>query len=95
VIVKHGDEYPIQFTVNMDLTGCAVRLIVQRKYPATDPVVLDSTITDAAGGVVQHTLTGTLDAGDYKVEVEATRDGEVITFPNDGYELLQIIPDLA
>jgi len=93
ISVKHGDKYPIQFVVNADLTGATVRLLA--KPNGGDTLVLDSTIPDPAGGVVEHMLTGELDVGDYRIEVEATRDGEVITFPNTGTESLHVEADLG
>lgn len=89
--VKHGDKYPIMFTVNMDLTGWAVRLL----YKGASAGVLASEVTDPAGGVITHILTGELEVGAYRVEVEASRSGEVVTFPSDGYGRLVVSPDLG
>jgi hypothetical protein len=94
VEVKHGDIYPIDFVANADLTGCTVRLLT-RMIGNDTTVALDCTLSDAAGGVVTHTLTGALAVGTYRVEVEATRSGEVFTFPSDGYEILQVAEDLG
>ena len=49
---------------------------------------------DAAQGEVTHNLTGTLPIGRYRVELEVTTGGEVVTFPNDQYARLDVIPDL-
>ena len=99
VTVKHGDQYPVTFTANGDLTGSTVRLLARIRYTTGDPILLGSTVTDPAGGVVTHDLTGTLEAGTYDVELEVTRGGEVFTFPNgDGknaYETLTVVDDLG
>ena len=91
--VKQGDKYPTTWTVPMDLTGATVRLLARRKG-ASGPEVLAATITNAAGGVVQHVLTGTLPTGDYQVELEIERGGEKITAPTDHFENLKVISDL-
>ena len=95
ITVKHGDRFDITFTANGDLTGATVRLLARRRYTTGDPLELTSTVTDAVNGVVKHTLDGTLEPGTYNVELETTRGGEVVTFPNTGYETLQVEPDLG
>ncbi|WP_136057226.1 hypothetical protein [Microbacterium sp. K24] len=92
-IVKAGDKHAIPWRVNMDLTGCTVRLIARRRG-GYDPVLLMSEITDHVNGVVSHTLSGLLDVATYRVELEVTRNGEVFTFPNDGYSTLIVKRDL-
>lgn len=100
MIVKHGDTYDVTWTLNLDLTGCSTRIIARR--PGTDtPVVLAGTATDPTGGVITHTLTGTLPIGLHQVEVEVTTPtGDVVTFPTaqDGtrqYDELLVIADLG
>lgn len=106
VTVKHGDKYPITFTANMDLTGSTVRLIVTPTSGTA--IVLSASVTNAVGGVVTHTLDGTLPVGAYKVELEVTQGGSIVTFPtsqqapsdvtNPGqqqYEMLYVIGDQA
>lgn len=90
--VKAGDKYPTTWRVPISLVGATVRLVAKRKgYPA---IVLPTTITDAANGVVQHSLTGTLEVGDYRVEMEISRDDQIVTAPTDTYENFRVIPDL-
>lgn len=94
ITVKHGDKYPIEFVVNMDLTGATVRLLAE-KVGTTTPIVLEASVTDAAAGEITHQMDGTLAVGQYNIEAEATIGGEVITFPNDGYERLVVTTDLG
>jgi hypothetical protein len=90
--VKAGDRYATVWRVPMDLTGATVRLIARRgSNPA---VVLDSTVTSATGGEVTHILDGTLAVGTYAVELEISREDEIITAPTDSYENLRVIADL-
>ena len=92
MIVKSGDTHAVQWKANLDLTGSTVRIVAR---PRTgDAIVLASTVIDAAEGLVQHVLTGTLALGTYKVELEVTDGAEIITFPNNGYTTLTVIPDL-
>ncbi|WP_420111637.1 hypothetical protein [Pseudactinotalea sp.] len=92
MIVKHGDTHEVSWRANMDLTGATVRLIARDR--GRDPEVLGCDITDAEEGTVTHTLTGTLPTGSYRIELEVTINGEIITFPNDAYALLTVLPDL-
>lgn len=90
--MKSGDVHAIQWKANLDLGTATVRLIAR---PRTgDPIPLAATITDATEGLVSHQLDGTLPTGTYKVELEVTDGGEIITFPNNGYSSLTVIPDL-
>lgn len=90
--VKTGDQYPTYWQVPLDLTGSTVRLIAKRdKAPA---VVLPTTVTDPANGVVEHVLTGTLPVGLYRVELEITNGSTIITAPTDTYDNLRVITDL-
>lgn len=93
MIVKTGDTHPVQWRANMDLTGATVRLVASPRRG--DPIVLASTVTDAADGLITHVLTGTLAEGSYRVELEVTVGSEIITFPNDSYITLTVIPDLG
>lgn len=88
MIVKTGDTYQVSWKTNVDLTGATVRLIAKKDATV---FVLPSTVD---GDTVTHQLTGTLSEGRYRVEVEATINGEVVTFPNDQYARLDVIPDL-
>jgi len=90
--VKTGDRYPTYWRVPMNLTGSTVRLIARRG--SAPPVVLPSSILDPAAGTVQHVLDGNLTVGMYAVELEITRDEQIITAPTDTYENLRVIADL-
>lgn len=92
ITAKSGDQYPVTFTANMDLTG-AIVVLYARNGALTQ--TLTSTVTDAANGVVTHDLDGTLDLGSWMVELHVTVNGEVITFPTNGFETLQIVPRLG
>lgn len=88
MIVKRNDTHEVSWKTNMDLTGATVRLIAREGEIAT---ILPSTIV---GDTVTHKLTGTLPVGRYRIEVEATINGDIITFPNDRYARLDVFPDL-
>lgn len=95
MIVKAGDKHAVQWRVNMDLTGATVRLVAQPLKPyGTPALVLASSVADAEDGVVEHTLSGELPVGVYRVEVEVSSGSDVITFPNDSYVTLEVIRDL-
>lgn len=92
MIIKQGDTHEVSWKANMDLTGATARVVAKDRDGLV--TVLASTITDAAEGLVTHTLTGTLALGSYKVELEVTDGGQIITFPNNSYASLTVIPDL-
>lgn len=101
--VKKGDTHAITLTVfdtvgstptPLDLTGATVRLLAKAGEATT--VVLTATLdADPTTGIVHHTLTGTLPAGTYKVEVEVTQGGAITTAPTTGYATLIVEDDLA
>lgn len=92
MIVKNGDVHAVQWKANADLTAATVRLVARSR--SGEPIVLNTTVTDAAEGIVTHTLTGTLPTGTYRIELEVTDGGEIITYPNSSYASLIVIPDL-
>lgn len=92
MIVKAGDTHSVEWKANLDLTGAIVRLTARKR--AGDPIPLDCEVTDPGEGLVRHELTGTLPAGTYQIELEATMNGEIITFPNSGYAQLVVQEDL-
>lgn len=92
-VVKSGDKHAVKWRANLDLTGATVRLLI-RPVNGGDYEALPCSITDAATGEVTHMLDGTLPIDRYRVELEVTKGGDVITFPNDDYAKLQVIPDL-
>lgn len=91
--VKHGDTHDITLTVGVDLTGAQVRVLARRGSAA--PIVLATDPIDLVAGVLSHTLTGTLEPGNYNVEVEITRDGKIQTAPTVGYTRLNVASDLG
>lgn len=94
ITVKQNDTHAIKARVNMDLTGSTVRWLARLKKATTAPIVLASTISNAALGEVTHQLTGTLAVGTYDTEIEVTQAGVITTFPGDTYEQIKVIDDL-
>lgn len=94
VTVKRGDRHATTWTANADLTGATLRLLARPIGRPGTIIELAVTPTNPAQGVVTHELTGTLDEGEYQVELETTHGEEVRTFPSDGYLLLEVLPDL-
>ena len=94
VNIKQGDVFPVVFTVNHDLTGATVRLIVRHLTRDGTLEVLPSEITDPALGKVEIELDGTWDIGRHFIELEVTQAGEIRTAPTDGTYVLRIVPDL-
>ncbi|MCK8477245.1 hypothetical protein [Microbacterium aurugineum] len=92
MIVKENDTHPVEFKANADLTGATVRLTARTR--TGEPIDLPCSVVDASEGLVQHILTGALPKGTYRVELETTNGGEIITFPNSGYATLTVAEDL-
>jgi hypothetical protein len=92
ITVKHGDTHETTWTTNLDLTGATTRLLA--KNVKTKLVTILATSPDGVNSV-KHKLTGTLAAGKYEVELEATYAAGIITSPTGGYETLCVVPDIA
>lgn len=93
VTLKHGDQVPLTLTVGVNLTGATVRVLARRG--SGDTIVLPNTVTDLTGGVIVHNTDGTLEVGNYDVEVEITRNGKPQTAPSSGYARLTVARDLG
>ncbi len=99
ITVKRGDQYPITYVANMDLTGSTTRLLALNRSTKVT-LELEHDVTDPPEGVVEHVLTGTLPVGVYQVELEVTtQDDEIVTFPTSQsgkpqYDTLRVIEDL-
>ncbi|WP_454113537.1 hypothetical protein [Microbacterium maritypicum] len=94
VAIKQGDQFPVTFTVNHDLTGATTRLLARHLSRTGVLEELDHTVTDAENGVVTHTLDGTWAVGKHYLELEITQAGETRTAPTTGQCVLRIDPDL-
>lgn len=97
--VKRRDTHPITLTVKdpsgaaVDLAGWMVRLLAR---PALGgPAVVLASALGAGLGTVTHQLTGALPAAAYRLEVESTLAGVIVTAPSSGYAILSVVPDLA
>lgn len=94
VAIKQGDQFPVPFTVNHDISGATVRLIVRHLSRDGAFEELDHTVTDAENGVVTHTLDGTWAVGKHYLELEITQAGETRTAPTTGQCVIRIDRDL-
>lgn len=93
--VKQGDQYPITFTVNADLTGATTRLTVRHLDKVTGEIdELDHTVTDEEAGTFTYDLDGTWAIGTHYLELEFALAGVVRTAPTDGFLMIQVAPDL-
>lgn len=107
--VKRGDEKTLRWDLARDLADVTIARVIISRRPALTPVLnRNGEIEDAATGtptrrIVALTLTeddygvGKLEPGrTYLVEVETTSsDGTVLTHPDDRYEHLTVVTDLA
>ena len=78
--------------------GATVKFHMKRPTDAAAKVNVAATIIDAALGIVRHSWSGTelSIAGDFEAEWEVTFAGpSVLTFPNDGYDLVHVLKELA
>lgn len=93
--VKRGDKHDVRLTISnppMSLAGGTVEVHVKPSIEGP-AVTFAATIDDE--NVVTWSLDGTLAAGKYKLEVEVTLGGFIVTAPNDGNMVLVVLPDLA
>lgn len=91
--VWENDTHKISWRVTsedgvVDLsTASAVRLVAK---PAQGGDAMDLENT-AVGDVVTHQLDGTLAPGRYQLVVEATRNGEITTYPDAEHGALDLV----
>lgn len=99
--IKRGDRYDIAFHIRdavgvVDLTGATVRLLARHRQTGGPATLLTSVITDVTGGVVTHTLDGTLDAlGMWDLEIEITDGLQITTAPTSGFIEIRTVNDLG
>lgn len=93
-MVKQGDKFPVTLTVNHDISGATVRLIVRHLSREGVFKELDHTVADAENGVITHTLDGTWAVGKHYLELEITQAGETRTAPTTGQCVIRIDRDL-
>jgi hypothetical protein len=101
-VVKRGDTKTLRWNLGRDLSGVTTAKVIIKSDPVASPAVeRNGTIDDASGGIVSLPLA-TTDYGSGKlyvrpdpflVEVE-TQPGP-LTHPDDGYELVYVLADLA
>lgn len=94
VAVKQGDKFPVVFTVNHDLSGATVRLIVRHLTRTGEFELLEHAITDPVNGEVTYTLDGTWGVGRHFLELEISQGGEIRTAPTGEPYVLRVLADL-
>lgn len=106
MIVKRRDRRYLMWQVTnpdtgevQDLSGATVRLLVREQYSDEDSIPYSAEVHDAPQGIIKYWYDGTIAAGTYEIESEATIPGSpssiIITSPTEGYNILQVEPDLG
>jgi len=107
MIVKRRDRRYLMWQVTnpdtgeiQDLTAATVKLLVREQYSNDTPTEYPMVVEDPpTSGIVKYWYDGTIDAGTYEIESEATIPGSpssiIITSPTEGYNILQVEPDLG
>lgn len=90
-IVKETDTHTIVWRVDdvsdpdnvvpADVTGATVSFRVRLKGETGDGIVLAGSVKDGPAGTIQHSLTGTLEPGEYDVIAILTLAGDQTTAP--------------
>jgi hypothetical protein len=99
--IKEDDDAPTISTTLKDSAGTVINLTgatvtIRAKRIGSTTRVIDGksvTVSSATGGVVQYQLdtTETATHGVYRLEWDVTYSGgRVETFPNEGYDIMQI-----
>lgn len=92
--IKEGDKHNVELTIGnspLNLSGGTVVVNVEPSAGGTAQQFPAS----IAGNVVTWALDGTLTAGRYKLEVQVTVGGSIVTAPSDSYMSLVVLADLA
>lgn len=93
--IKRGDKHDVRLTIvnsPIDLTGGVAKVFVS---PSIGGVAATQYTATLAGNTVTWALDGLLAVGKYKLEVQVTVSGFVVTAPNDSWVELQVLQDLA
>lgn len=93
--VKRGDKYDVKLSIHnapMDLTAGVVKVHVTPSVGGS-ATVFNATID--SNDVVTWPLDGTLPVGKYKLEVQVTVGGWIVTSPSDDMMDLLVLQDLA
>lgn len=94
LIIKRGDKHDVQLTISnapASLVGGTVKVLVTPSLGGTTQTFTGSLI----GNVVTWSLDGTLDVGNYRLEVEVTVGALIVTAPSDGTMGLVVLQDLG
>lgn len=95
IIVKEGDRHPVTLTVNHDLTGATLRLIIRHLQRTGLEQIVTPEVVDAASGVVSYTLDGTWERGMHYLELEIIQGEEQRTAPSSGQLEIKVVATLA
>jgi len=90
--IKETDTY-LPVSVNGDLTGSTVRVVVRPAIEGALSQDLPSTVTDYLAGDIRITTT-TLTTGVYELEIEQNQAGVLAHYPNRGYDFIVVGDDL-
>lgn len=105
--VKRGDVAQVlttRLTANgdpFDLTGATVVFHARRGAKSISGTAVPAEDQEADTGVVSYTTSAddldpeTTPVGDYRAEWEVTIGGQTWTFPNDGYDVLRVLDQVA
>ena len=103
--VKQNDTYGYiteqlldENLVGVNLAGASVAFHMKRSTDAAYKVKAAATVLDSANGIVRYAWTGTdlNTVGNFNFEWQVTFvSGKVLTFPNDGYNLIHVLKELA
>lgn len=92
--IKRGDKHDVRLTIvnaPLDMVGGQVKVFVTPSLGGTT-TEFNATLD---GDTVVWALDGTLDVGKYKLEVQVTVGGFVVTSPSNGWMDLVVLQDLA
>lgn len=92
--IKRGDKHDVKLTIvnaPLDVSGGVTKVFVT---PSTGGTTLQFSAT-VLGKTVTWALDGSLTVGKYKLEVQVTVGGFVVTAPSDGWLELIVLQDLA
>lgn len=94
--VKTGDTPTLRWSLGADITGATARLHVADR---SGELVIDEAVTidTPATGDVSYTLDGTefTQAGVYRVEIQTTESGVILTYPKAGYNTITVENELG
>lgn len=97
--IKRGDTPTLRWQIAaggtpVNLTGWEVRLLVRPR--GSNELMLNEVVTGSSTGVVEYVVAvDDFAVGFYDAEIQTSSGGTILTYPDDGFDLITVVEDLG